>query len=181
MTKTQLIRLLAVGAAVLVGAVAAGSAPAAQDDNSYTVHPLISNGGVPAPMTDPHLVNAWGLTAGPTSPWWVSDNGVDLSTIYKADGSKQGLEVHVDSAPTGAVFANIPGNFPVGPANRSAIFIWSTETGTIQGWHPTIGTTAQAKVTSPGAVYKGLAIATTATGPRLYATDFTQGRVDVFN
>ena len=185
MTKAQLFRLLAVGAAVLVGVVAAGSAPAAQG-NTYTVHPLVSNGGVPAPTTDPHLVNAWGLTAGPTTPWWVSDNGVDLSTIYKADGSKQGLEVHVNNAPTGAVFANIPGNFPVGAANQSALFIWSTESGTtgsgtIQGWHPSIGTTAQVKVTSPGAVYKGLAIATTATGPRLYATDFAQGRVDVFN
>ena len=185
MTKAQLFRLLAVGAAVLVGVVAARSAPAAQG-NTYTVHPLVSNGGVPAPTTDPHLVNAWGLTAGPTTPWWVSDNGVDLSTIYKADGSKQGLEVHVNNAPTGAVFANIPGNFPVGAANQSALFIWSTESGTtesgtIQGWHPSIGTTAQVKVTSPGAVYKGLAIATTGTGPRLYATDFAQGRVDVFN
>jgi uncharacterized protein (TIGR03118 family) len=180
MTKAQLSRLLAVSAVLLVGIVAAGSAPAAQD-NSYTVHPLSSNGGVPAPMTDPHLVNAWGLTAGPTTPWWVSDNGIDLSTLYKADGSKQALEVHVNAAPTGAVFANIPGNFPVGTANQSALFIWSTETGTIQGWHPTIGTTAQVKVTSPGAIYKGLAIATTATGPRLYAADFKQGRVDIFN
>lgn len=179
MTKAQLSRLLAVGAVVLVGVVAAGSAPAAQD-NSYTVHPLVSNGGVPAPITDPHLVNAWGLTAGPTTPWWVSDNGIDLSTLYKADGSKQGLEVHVNTAPTGAVFANIAGNFPVG-ANQPAFFIWSTETGTIQGWQSSIGTTAQVKVTSPGAVYKGLAIATTSTGPRLYATDFKQGRVDVFN
>jgi uncharacterized protein (TIGR03118 family) len=180
MTKAQLCRLLAVCATVLAGIAAAGSATAGQD-NSYAIHPLVSNGGVPAPVTDSHLVNAWGLSAGPTTPWWVSDNGVDLSTLYKADGSKQGLEVQVDGAPTGTVFANIPGNFPVGPANQSALFIWSTETGTIQGWNQSVGATAQLKASSPGALYKGLAIATTATGPRLYASDFAHGRVDVFN
>src|SRR5205807_10406305 len=104
MTKRLLFRLLVVCATVLAGAAAAGSAT--RHDNSYTVHPLVSNGGVPAPMTDPHLVNAWGLTAGPTTPWWVSDNGAHLSTLYNAGGSKQGLEVHVNSAPTGVVFAN---------------------------------------------------------------------------
>src|SRR5437899_8772364 len=109
MTKAQLFRLLAVCTTVLAGVAAASSAAAGQD-NSYTVHPLVSNGGVPAPMTDPHLVNAWGLAAGPTTPWWVSHNGVDLSTTYKADGTTQGLEVHVDSARAGEVFANIPGN-----------------------------------------------------------------------
>jgi uncharacterized protein (TIGR03118 family) len=180
MIKARLSRLLAVAAAALVGVVAAGSAAAAQD-NSYTVHPLVSNGGVPAPMTDPHLVNAWGLVASATSPWWVSDNGVDLSTLYRADGSKVPLEVSVSGGPTGTVFASIPGNFPVGPANQAAVFIFSTESGTIQGWHPSLGTTAQVKVASPGAVYKGLAIAPTATGPQLYATDFAHARVDVFN
>ncbi len=179
MQRVPFLRLVAVGVAVLAAVVAASQAPAAQD-NSYTVTPLVSNGGVPAPKTDPHLVNAWGLVASPTSPWWVSDNGADLSTLYRADGSKVPLEVHVNSAPTGLVFANIPGNFPVG-ANQPAIFIWSTETGTIQGWHPTLGNTAQVKVTTVGAVYKGLAIAISATGPQLYATDFADARVDVFN
>jgi uncharacterized protein (TIGR03118 family) len=167
-------------AAIAVGIVAAGSAAAAPT-GTYTVTPLVSNGAVPtAQPPDAHLVNAWGLTAGPTTPWWVSDNGTDLSTLYNADGTKRSTEVHVDSAPTGLVFAGAAGNFPVG-ANQPSVFIWSTETGTIQGWHPSIGNTAQVTVTTPGAVYKGLAIATTASGPQLYATDFVQGRVDVFN
>src|SRR5713226_9371516 len=172
MRKLRLVAILAFA----LGAVSAGPAPAAQD-NVYNVTPVVSNGYLPtAKPPDPNLVNAWGLVAGPTTPWWVSDNGADISTLYNAAGTKQGLEVHVNSAPTGVVFANIPPNFPVGPANRSAIFIWSTETGTIQGWHPTVANTAQAKVTTAGAVYKGLAIAATATGPQLYASDFTQGR-----
>jgi uncharacterized protein (TIGR03118 family) len=177
MRKLRLVAILAFA----LGAVSAGPAPAAQD-NVYTVTPLVSNGYLPtAKPPDPNLVNAWGLVAGPTSPWWVSDNGTDLSTLYRGDGTKIGLEVHVNTAPTGIVFANIPGNFPVGALNRPAIFIFSTESGTIQGWHPTVGNTAQVKVTTAGAVYKGLAIAATATGPQLYASDFTQGRIDVFN
>ena len=48
-----------------------------------------------APLTDPDLKNAWGLTSGPTSPWWVSDNGTNKSTLYNAAGVKQGLIVSV--------------------------------------------------------------------------------------
>ena len=40
-----------------------------------------------AAHTDGNLVNAWGLTAGPTTPWWVSDNGTDKSTLYNGDGT----------------------------------------------------------------------------------------------
>src|SRR5439155_9435399 len=95
--------------------------------------------------------------------------------------------VQVDTKPTGIVFANfpqvpnVPAIFPVGAANTPAAFIWSTETGTIQGWNSSLGTTAQVKVTTPDPVYKWLAIATTATGPQLYATDFVQGKVNVFD
>ena len=182
MSRAQLVRFVSTSAAVLAGVVAASPASAAVE-HSYTVNPLVSNGGVPAPKTDAHLVNAWGLAASAASPWWVSDNGADLSTLYNADGTKRSTEVTVDASPTGVVFAGIPGSFPVGTATppASALFIWSTETGTIQGWHPSIGATAEVKVTTPGAVYKGLAIAPTMTGPQLYATDFVQGKVDVFN
>ena len=92
MIRVPLVRLVALGAAVLVGVVAAASAPAAED--GYTVTALVSNQAGVAPTTDPHLVNAWGLTASAGSPWWVSDNGVDLSTLYRADGSKVGLDAN---------------------------------------------------------------------------------------
>ena len=59
---------------------------------------LVSNGAVPAALTDPQLVNAWGLAAGPTSPWWVNDNGTGLSTLYNGAGAKQGLVVTDPSA-----------------------------------------------------------------------------------
>jgi uncharacterized protein (TIGR03118 family) len=176
MTKLPLFVL-----AVVLSAIVVAPAPATEDSR-YTVTPLVSNTPlIPAAHVDPHLVNAWGLVASPTSPWWVSDNGTDLSTLYNADGTKRALEVTVNSAPTGIVFANVASNFLVGPLATPAAFIWSTEEGTILGWNGSLGTTAQVKVSNPGAVYKGLAIATTATGPLLYATDFVGGRVDVFD
>ena len=48
----------------------------------YAQHNLVSDGAVPADHVDPALVNAWGLVASGTSPWWVSDNGTDSSTLY---------------------------------------------------------------------------------------------------
>src|SRR5947208_2877653 len=152
------------------------------DDSAYEVTPLVSSNGVPNTVVDPNLLNAWGLDAGPATPWWVADNHADLSTLYNAAGAKLGLEVTVTGGPTGLVF-NGGSGFPVGPSNVSARFIFSTEAGTINGWTPTAGTVAEIKVdaSGSGAIYKGLAIATTTAGPMLYATDFANARVDAFD
>src|SRR5213593_787614 len=98
-------RLLWTASAALVVVGTLTSAPAAAAlANSYVEHNLVSDGAHPADHTDGNLVNAWGLTAGPMTPWWVADNGTDLSTLYDATGTKIGLEVQVDGGPTGAVF-----------------------------------------------------------------------------
>ncbi len=156
-------------------------ASAAAVSGRYTVTALVSNNGVPGATVDASLVNAWGLVAGPGTPWWVSDNGADFSTLYNATGVKRNLNVSVDGAPTGIVFNGASTSFRVGPSNAGALFIFATEGGTIAGWNPSLGTAAQVKVDSSGAgaIYKGLAIATTATGPQLYATDFHNARIDV--
>ena len=78
--------VLAFTAAVFIAAGSAASASAAA--NSYTVTNLVSDVPGLAAHVDPDLVNAWGLTSLPTSPWWVADNGTDVSTLYRADGSK---------------------------------------------------------------------------------------------
>src|SRR6266540_817428 len=77
---------------------------AAADANAYTVMPLVSNTGIAGTLTDSHLVNAWGLVAGPTSPWWVNAADSDLSLLYNAAGGKVALEVTVAGGPTGIVF-----------------------------------------------------------------------------
>ena len=173
-----LSRLL-LGVVVLV-APAAASAPAtarSPGHNRYVVHALTSNQAGVADNQDPNLVNAWGLVAGPTTPWWVADNGSDLSTLYNAAGAPQSLVVSVPGGPTGTVFNGTAGAFPVGAA--AARFIFATESGTILGWNG--GSAATQEVPPSGAVYKGLAIATTPAGPRLFATDFHNGAVDVFD
>ncbi len=155
---------------------------AAADQNAYQVTALVSNVPGVAPTTDPLLVNAWGLVASPTSPWWVADNGADRSTLYNGAGGKVPLEVTVHTAPTGAVFNGATGSFLVGTPGATSRFIFSTEGGTINGWAPGMASAVVAVDESDqGAVYKGLAIATTSSGPRLYATDFARGVVDVYD
>ena len=173
-------RRFALALAVVAAAVGAGTARAASD--AYIVTPLVSDGGTTAPLTDPSLVNGWGLSAGPTTPWWASDNGTNLSTLYSGTGAKTALTVSVPGSPTGTVFNGSATDFVVSQNGSSGAsrFLFSTESGTILGWTPSVnGTVAVvgADRSSTGAVYKGLATA----NDRLYATDFHNGRVDVFD
>ena len=166
--------------AVIAAALSVVAPLSAAEQNSYAVHPLVSNQPGVAPTLDPSLVNAWGLAAGRSTPWWVADNETDLSTLYTGAGVKLGLEVEVDGGPTGLVF-NDSGAFAIGGV--SPFFIFASEDGIIRGWNPAFGTASQVAVdNSPaGASYKGLAIAATASGPMLYAADFHNARVDVFD
>src|SRR5436190_4773742 len=100
-------RILALAAVALGALAVAVPLRAGGPDNAYTVTVLQSN------ASDSSLVNGWGLVAGPSTPWWVSDNGQDVSTLYRADGSKVPLTVGVDSAPTGVVFNTSGAGFPV--------------------------------------------------------------------
>ena len=169
-------RILIAAATLAVAAAVLAAATPAAERNAYVQHNLVSDGFLPADHTDANLVNAWGLTSLPGSPWWVSDNGTDVSTLYNADGTPRPLVVSVPSAPTGAV-SNTGSSFVVG--SGPALFLFATEEGKLLGWNMSVGTTAQvvADKTGEGAVFKGLAIA----GDRLYATDFHNGKVDVFD
>src|SRR5450432_175444 len=54
-----------------------------------------------APNVDTNLVNPWGLSRATGSPWWVSDNGTGLSTLYDGSGAIQGLVVSIPRAKGG--------------------------------------------------------------------------------
>ncbi|MFZ1881035.1 MAG: TIGR03118 family protein, partial [Gaiellaceae bacterium] len=172
----------ALAAAALV-AVVAGSAFARSAADIYSVHSLVSDGATAAaPGTDSSLVNAWGLTAGPTTPWWSANNGTNSSTLYSGAGVKQALTVSVAGAPTGTVFNGNAADFVISQngKNGAARFLFATEGGTIMGWTPAVNGTAAvtaADRSSAGAIYKGLATI----GDKLYATDFHNGRIDVFD
>src|SRR5712691_4969572 len=85
--------LTAVGLAavvIVVGAIVASTASAASNGKSgYTVHNLVSDQPGVADHTDSNLVNAWGIAASSSSPWWVADNGTKVSTLYDGNGVAQ--------------------------------------------------------------------------------------------
>ena len=183
--KSLRARLLLLAAALAVALLAAVSAAGAPNDHdqAFVVHNLVSNQPGVADHTDGHLANAWGLAASATSPWWVADNHTDLSTVYDATGAgfpaASPLVVSVPTAPTGLV-ASTDSAFVVGtgPTAGPSRFIFSTEDGKILGWHGGLPAAILGKDRSPdGAIYKGLAIA----NDHLYATDFHNNRVDVFD
>lgn len=142
-----------------------------------------------APNIDPNLLNAWGLSRATASPWWIADNGTGLSTLYDATGAIQGLVVKIPPSkngaepapPTGTVF-NYTTSFEVAPG-APAIFLFVSEDGTITAWNPGVDLyNAVVKVDGgKHANYKGCAIATTSAGPRLYATNFTTGHIEVYD
>jgi uncharacterized protein (TIGR03118 family) len=124
---------------------------------------------------DPDLVNPWGISFGPTSPFWVSDNATGKATLYDTAGSKLGLVVTMPSGGepiTGQVF-NSSANF-----NQDA-FLFASESGMISGWRGALGTQAETLFSVNDAVYKGLAISTA--GDQLFAANFHSNAIDVFD
>ncbi|MFL5767876.1 MAG: TIGR03118 family protein [Actinomycetota bacterium] len=189
----RVILATSVAAAFAVGSMGAASASSSRSTsgnaNSYRVRYLVSDQPGVAAHLDPNLVNAWGLVAGPSTPWWVADNGTDVSTLYDGHGNAVPLVVKVAGAPTGTVF-NGGSDFVVHHMGDSgpSLFMFATESGTIRGWNPNVPPPSPSthsfvvvNRSSEDAIYKGLAIASTAAGDRLYATDFHNGRVDVFD
>lgn len=145
---------------------------------------VASDGGVAAAHTDRRLINTWGLAASATGPWWVTNEADDTSTLYSSSGAKQELTVSVPGGPTGVVFN--PGNGFVehaGTRSDPARFIYACEDGRIRAWTPTVpnawSTRAEIVVDQSGnaAIFRGVALS----GGRLYATDFHNDRVEVFD
>jgi uncharacterized protein (TIGR03118 family) len=180
-----MLRATVAGAVLSLALVAPSQLLATPPGGSYTVTPLVSDVSGAAQTPDPHLVNGWGLARSATSPWWVADNGTDKSTLYDGAGAIVPLVVTVGGGPTGTVFAGIANSFPVATDTSAtlgqAIFIFASEDGKIRAWRGG-GTALVTAQGGPGAIYKGLAIAQPTPGsPLLYASDFHNARVDVFD
>jgi uncharacterized protein (TIGR03118 family) len=141
---------------------------------------------------DGKLVNPWGISMSATSPFWISNNGSGTTTLYNTAGEPFPVAAPLivkipagpgrsgPSKPTGQVQNGTTG-FEVAKG-KPAAFIFATETGTISGWNRDVdATNAVVMADSPGAIYKGLALANSDSGPMLYAANFAQARVDVFD
>ena len=141
---------------------------------------------------DTNVVNSWGIAFGPTGALWVADNGTGVATVYQPNGQPTGLVVTIPppegeagpATPTGIVFSPTS-DFVVTKDDTSAParFLFATEDGTISGWNPQVDATNAILAvdrSATGAIYKGIAIATSEGGNFIYATNFHAGVVDVF-
>ncbi len=150
----------------------------------YTATTLVKNTGKKG---DTQLINPWGIAAGPSSPFWLSDEGTGLSTLYTGAGVKQSLVVTIPPAsgtglgsPTGIVY-NGSSEFQID--HWTSAFLFATLDGTISGWSHFDPNNALIGVnnSSSGAIYTGLAITDHPTGNLLFAADFWNNKVDVYD
>src|ERR1700686_202498 len=83
----------------------------AEQETSFAQTNLASDGFVPAPTIDPNLVNPWGLAHSATSPFWVSDNGMGVATVYTGAGALVkvgGFDAITIAAPAGQTLPASP-------------------------------------------------------------------------
>ena len=144
-------------------------------------------------LQNPLLVNPWGVTVRGTSPFWVANNGTSTTQLIRGDvpsGSPVVLNAGLQTIsipnglPTGAV-ANSTTDFQITPPGggtpAASLFIFDSITGRLSAWNGASGAAAQSVVSNVGHVYTGLAIGANSGGNRLYAADFANGHIDVFD
>jgi uncharacterized protein (TIGR03118 family) len=152
---------------------------------------LVSDQPGKAQLTDPNLVNPWGMSRGADSPVWVSDTNIGVSTLYSGavNGSPvvaapagHPLVVKVPGGPvTGQTANSAASGFVVPGTNTPANFLFATIGGTIAAWNGAAGTQAVTVATTPGAIYTGLTEVSGPRGPLLLAANFHNNSVDVFD
>ena len=175
-----------VSAAALLLAAASANAAYVQtnlvtDDQAF----LTSQGYAPAAFVDPHLINPWGVSYGPTGPFWVSNQGDATSTLYNGAGAPQPLVVTVPGAPigpsgpTGQVF-NGTSSFAT-PSGAIPRFLFANLDGSISGWVP--GSTTATVLVNPSGnnVYTGLTLASSGGSNYLYAANRAANTIDVYD
>ena len=195
---TLMVAPTAAGTASFTIGCAGGSFSMANQTVTVTVNPasaysltaLVANTAGMAANTDPNLVNAWGLSIAPppaTNPAWISNSGTQTSTLYNGNGTPIPLVVSFSAGfdPTGIIFNPSATDFAVteGANSGVALFIFDGEGGMISGWSPGVDLMHGVTVYTDtgGAQYTGLAVAANAGAWYLYAADFHNAKIDVFN
>lgn len=179
MPTQRTMRLAVTAASVLVLSLS----PALLFADSYSQVNLVSNGFVPAVTVDSNLINPWGMAFSPTSPFWISDQGMGVATVYNGLGAITPLVVTVPgggppSGPTGQVW-NGTSSFAL-PTGGATNFIFDTLNGTIAA--RSSGSTAVTVATTTGAIYTGLALASVGSNNYLYAANTAgTGSIQVFD
>jgi uncharacterized protein (TIGR03118 family) len=156
---------------------------------NYTQTNLVANtASAGAAVVDPNLVNPWGLSRSASSPWWVSDAGTGVSTLYDGNGTIVPLVVTIPKVsstakigtPTGTIFNPNSSDFLIA-AGHPASFIFDTLDGSIVAWPSATNTAVTVAKGATGSVYTGLTSATWEGATYILAANFGKGRIDVFN
>lgn len=172
-----------------------GSVTTPPQTSAYTITNLVSDGAVPADSVDKDLKNPWGIAFDPLGPTWLADNGTNLSTLYIDLGIKFPITVSIPAGtrgpaqPTGIVYNGSLTEFMIGKAAAigPAQFIYAGQGGTIAAWSElTLSNIDMGAETlyddgAGGAIYTGLALAKNGSADFLYAADFHNAKIDVFD
>jgi len=164
-------------------------------DAGYVVTSLISDIPGLAIHVDHDLINPWGFAITPTGQFRVSTNGDGESILLTANGNALGAPViipHPPGSPPGTVAApdgsalNTTSDFVISEDGRTApaTFLISTEDGTIAAFNPAVDkrhAIIVADLSGSGAVFKTLTLATNGQGPVIFASDFHNDQVDMFD
>lgn len=170
--------------AAVVGAFVAGDLQA--EAASFTQTNLVSDIPSLAALTDANLKNPWGMSDLGGSPFWVSNQVTNTSTLYAVHGtnvSPVGLVVSTPTTasgpqgPTGQASNPDPASFLLN--GTRSLFIFANLNGTISAWNGTAGTSAVVEATTSGAVYTGLAVVSSQA--KLLAADNANGKIDAFD
>ena len=159
----------------------------------YVQTNLVSNVEGLAPTTDPNLQNPWGVSETPDGQFRVADNHAGVATLYNAAGQVVSAPITIPTppgvtppaAPNGNVF-NTTSDFVISHDGRSApaTVLFSSEDGTILGFNPAVDkkeAVIGADLSQSGAVFKTLTAGTVDGANYLFASDFHNGTVDVFD
>ena len=166
--------------------------PAWAGSNAYIQHNLVADTAGVADFTDPNLVNPWGIAESAAGPFWISDNGAGLATIYSTSATAtlaiSSLQVSIpiglsDSAakvaPVTGQVSNSTTSFLVGL--KPASFIFCSADGVISAWNGGSSAMAQVDNSAKGAAYFGLALGGTTGEPQLYVANFRSGTIEVYD
>jgi len=176
-----------------LGGIALGFANAARGEVISVTNLVTDDQAInSAQITDPFLKNAWGISHSTGSPFWVSDNGTGVTTLYQVSPSTNvTTKVILGSPPDpsgGVVIPPAGSGTPTGQvfntANATAfnrdVFLFVSEDGTISGWRGALGTTAEVlQLAQPANVYKGTTLVDTGGHSYLLSANFRAGTIDV--
>jgi uncharacterized protein (TIGR03118 family) len=185
-------KILAV-AACLIGSPALAAAPLTDNQldgltagTLFNVTAQVANLPNMAPVTDPSLVNPWGISTSPTGAQWVANQGTSTATTFAPGTFKVSRMLNLQGEPTGSTFIGAGNAFDISAGGKTggASFAFATTGGQILGWNQSVsptGAVVAVDQSAQHASFTGLTLGMNGQQPLLFAADFSQGMVEIFN